>query len=145
MHHHAPARARADDDAEDHGRAGARAVAGFGQRKTIRVVREAHLPPHGLFEILLEGMADQPHGVGVLHQPGRRRDSARHPDPHGAVRTGIPFKCRDHPDQGPDGAVVVVPWRRTPVAGDHLPGVVERDALDFRSPEIDPDAHRDAP
>ena len=76
VHHEPAAGAGADDHAEHHRRSRGGAVGGFGQRETVRVVRQPHRAPERAREIAFKRTADQPGRVGVLDQSGGRRDRA---------------------------------------------------------------------
>jgi len=67
MGHHAATDAGAQDDGEGDGRAGRRAVGGLGQGQAIGVVGEPHGLAQGLLQVGMQGLADEPGGVGVLH------------------------------------------------------------------------------
>src|SRR5262249_55910569 len=75
-----PTDAGTQDDAEDDIRSPGRAVRGFRDRETVRVVLEANGPPESCLEISAQRLPDQPDGVGVFHQSSRWRDGSRNTD-----------------------------------------------------------------
>ncbi len=82
--------ARAENDAEDDIGARRGAISRLGNGETVRVVGQPHGPAEPLLEILMKRPADQPRGVGVLDQPGRRRDGAGNADADRAALAGRP-------------------------------------------------------
>ena len=69
----AAADAGAEDHAEHHPGADARAVDGFGQGKAVGIVGDAHLARQQLLQVLPERPADQTGRVGVLDQAAHAR------------------------------------------------------------------------
>ncbi len=86
--HHTTAGPGPEDDTEDNARAGRRTVARLRQRQAICVVLESDGTVQGSRQILAQRPANQPGGIGVLHQSGCRRDGARHADAHSSSGTG---------------------------------------------------------
>ncbi len=82
----AAADAGARDDAEDNVAAGGGAITRFRQRKAIRVVGDAHVTAECHAQILVERVADQARGVGVLHEAGDGADRAGDSNAHGTAR-----------------------------------------------------------
>ena len=86
-------------DAKDHLRASAGAIGRLGDREAVRVVGNPQRTPKPRFKVLLQRLADQPRGVGVLDEAGRRGDRARNADAH--RRTSPGFGIRDSGFDGP--------------------------------------------
>ncbi len=141
VHHHAAARARPHDHAEDDARSRRRAVGRLGEREAVRVVREAHRPSEKAGEVAVEGLADQPGGVRVLDEAGGGREGARHPDADAAPTAGLRFEVADEAGHRLERRRVVVAGGRHPAPGELRPVVAERHALDLRAAEVEPDPH----
>jgi hypothetical protein len=130
------------DDPEDDGRAGARPIRRLGDGKAIGIIGQAQRPAEGARQILVEGAAVEPGGIGVLDQAGRGRDRSRHADSDEAgAAARLALRLRHHLGDGCQGCLVVLPRRGAPEAasGDALP--VEGEGLDLGAAQIDADAH----
>jgi hypothetical protein len=108
---------RADDHAEHRARAGARAIDGFREGKAVGIVGEADRPAELRLEIALEWPAIEPCGVGVLHEPTRRRQRSRHADADAAVPPAVCSSMCTIPATAADRGGVVVARRRYTMLG----------------------------
>ena len=85
-------------------------------------------------------MADEPGGVGVLHQSGSRGNRAGHPDADGAALARFLLGRADETRERLQRTVVAAP-RRLDAAAEAFRSVgAETDRLDLGSAEIDTDA-----
>ena len=135
-----PARPRTDNDPEDNIGISAGAVRRLRERKTICVVGHAHWPCQRSCQVFVKRSPDQPGGIRILNQTGRRRDGPRDTDAdrapladalfHSMYEIGdrlhrrivIPVRCRD------SCSVALVAIRQ------------QRDGLDFCPADVDTDS-----
>ncbi len=109
VHDHAAAGTRADDDAEDAGRACGRAVAGLRQREAVGVIREPQRPLEQRRQVLGQRLAVQPRGIRVLDEPRRRRQRAGHADADAGLLPDLRLDLANQTGDGDERARVVVP------------------------------------
>ena len=84
------------------------AVDRFRQRETIGVVRKPHARPQPTFEVGSERASVEPGRVGVLNEPGARRDRPGHPDPDpGPGASSFGFQLLDDRDERHQRRLVV--------------------------------------
>ena len=140
LHDDPAAAAGAQDDAEHDAEAGSGAVGGFAQGEAVGVVLDAHLAVEGLADVVVEAVAVQRDGIGVLDQAGGWADHARDADPDRARYSPVWLQHCAH--QSGDGVHGVVVGMR---GGDALPqhlgavGAKDRD-LDFGAAQVDADS-----
>jgi hypothetical protein len=136
IHHNAAAAPRADDQPEHDAAPGRRAVRGLGEGEAIRIVGDAHFAPQQRAEILVERMAVQRVGIGVLHQPGGRRDAARYAHAHGGAHPGLGLGLAHQSGHHLQrGAVASGGWRAA--AQQLLALRVQQEDFGFRAAEVD--------
>src|SRR5436190_3262987 len=133
--HQAAADPRAEDHAEDDVRALAGAVDRLRKREAVGVVVQAHLAAQQPLEVLLERLAGEPGGVGVLDQTRAAREGPWDAD---TDRAGADFR-----HQRSDGLQRrgVIPTRRQHSLAEYLAALVEAQRLDLRAAEINTDSH----
>ena len=100
-------------------RAGAGAIDGLRQGKAVGIVGEPDRAAEMRLEVALERLAVEPRRVGVLHQPARRRQRARHADADRcrSSAAGAFLEHAHHLGRWPDGRAVVVARRRHAMLG----------------------------
>ena len=138
----AAADAGAQDRAEHHLGPGGRAVDRLGQGEAVGVVGETDLAAERGHDVAVERLAVEAGGVGVLDQPRRRRQRARHADPDRGLRAGLVLEAQDHVAHGADRRLVIGGGRLGAVAGRQAAGLVEHGPFDLRAAEVDADSHR---
>ena len=84
VHDDAAAAAGAEDDAEDHAEPGAGAVGRLAEGEAVGVVLDPDLAFERLAHVVVEAMAVQGDGVGVLDQAGGGADDTGDADADGA-------------------------------------------------------------
>src|SRR5688500_13921307 len=141
VHGDAAAGAGPDDHAEDHVGARSRAVRGFRHGETVGVVGDAYVTAQAVPQVIEERLADQPDGVGVLDEPGRRRECAGNADADRRRPAGVAFERSDQRGDRTDGSGVIVAGGVETQARD-LATAIDRNAFDFRPAQIDSDAKR---
>src|SRR5262249_24776377 len=129
-------------DAEDDLAAGSGSVGRFRERKAVRIVGDAHLALERGAQILVEGMADQPCRVALLHQARRRADRAGNGDADRAARDQLAFAAEHEIAHGSDHVAVVFLRRGDAPAHELLATLPKRDDLSLRAAEVDSDAHQ---
>ena len=155
IHHDAAADPGAENDAEHNGRTGSGAIHRFRQGETIGIVGQPHRAAQCHLQIAVEGPADQPGRIGVLHQPGGRGDRARNADADRAAPAQPGFHAGHQIADCGDRRVIIAARCRDTLARQHHPGrpgvrmrshlvphLLQGDDLDFRAAQIDPDPHR---
>ena len=146
VHDHAATRAGADDHAEHAARAGSRTVDRFGQREAVGVVGAAHLAPEPCRQVGGEGVTDEPGGVGVLDQTGRRRDHARHPDPDAGAGAGLPLEPLGERRHRLDRRPIIASRGGDSAFGQRGSARIQRNSRDLGPPKVeshpDPLRHR---
>src|ERR671925_1748991 len=87
--------AGAEDGAEHHRGALCRTVARFGERKAVRVVREADFAPEFRLKIVLQAPTVERRVVRVHHAAAPRGDRSGHADTDRATSAAFLFGLRD--------------------------------------------------
>src|SRR5882724_983060 len=141
-----------DDDADADTRAenggkhdlgpGGGTIGRLGDGKAVGVILQPHGTAKGTREITIQRPTDEPGGVGVLDQPGRRRDGAGNADADRAARANGLLKPGHERGYGGDLAVIVAGRRGGPLAVELAPIGGERDDFELGAAEIDADADR---
>ena len=100
------------------------------------------MPQHRL-EVLLEGLAIETGGIGILEEAGGRRDRARMADTDRQVLTPDGhLEASHYPRDRLQRRPVVALGRRHALARDEAGTLVHDDAFDLGAAQIDADAHR---
>src|SRR4029077_8502591 len=76
----AAADARAGDDSENDVAPGRSAIGRFRERETVGIVGDADISSERCGKVFVQGMADQPRRVRVLHEAGDGRDRSGNRD-----------------------------------------------------------------
>ncbi len=104
LHHQPTAAAGPKNNTENDLRARRGPVRGLRERKTIRIILNAYDAVQRRGQIDIEGMAVQRVRIGILHQPRRRADRTRYPNPDRDANAKPPLclrhqrkNCSDHP------------------------------------------------
>src|SRR5215471_518353 len=139
--HDASTDSGADNDAKNNFGVRTGAVGRFRKRKAVRVVCETHGTAELRLEILKERLSDEPCRVRVLDEARDPRKRARHADADGSAHLRVRFNLGDEVcDRVERRSIVAARGRHAPP--DQFAAVVaQRDSLDLRPAQIDPDAH----
>src|SRR5690606_33263345 len=135
------AASRAENHGTGHFGTGGSAVYGFGQCKTVRVVREPNLASERRAHVSVEIPTIEPDRVRVTHRARARRDRTGRTDADRAASTGLLLDLRDQVTDGAQRTVIVARIRRA-YAREKLSFGVERGRLDLRPAEIHSHSNR---
>ena len=143
VHHDAAADAGAEDDAEDHLRAGAAAVHGLGEGEAVGVVGDFHRTVEDAGEVALQVAAVQPGRVALGDVAGAAVDRAGDADAD-ALDAGARFALEPlhQPADGLEAALVVEARGGDAGAGALGAVGVEHDAFDLGAAVVETQPHR---
>src|SRR5688572_20688015 len=134
-------RAGSEDDTEDDAAARTSAVRRFGEREAVGVVPEAHGAPQVRLDVTSQRPAIQPRRVRVLYETGCGRDRSGDADADARGDADGALEIRHQRRDRRDRLLVAAARRRSANAVLNRARLVEHDALDLRSAEINPNAH----
>ena len=140
-HRQPAAAASAHNDAEHRMRPGGGPVTRLRYGQAVGVVRHPHRPAKPPRQVMINGMADQPDGIGVLHQPRAGRYRARNTHANHTRLAGILFQPADHAGYGLQGGAIVAARRRNTLPGDHRAVIRQDNAFDLAATQVNADTH----
>ncbi len=129
------------DHPENDSRLGGRAVDGFGQRKAVGIVGQANRSPEGSGKVLVQGLADEPGRVCVLHQAAVGRNGTRHTDPNAAAVADPSFELLDQGNDRGKGPVIVFLRGLASLSEYDGAAVIKDGSFDFCAAEINAYTH----
>src|SRR5215468_2623370 len=118
------------------------AIGRLGDGETVGVIMQPHRTAKRAREIAIQRSADEPRGVGVLDEAGGRRDGAGYADADSVGGAEGLLQFGDERGNSGDLAVIVARGSGRPLAIQLAPIRRERDDLELRASEVDPDADR---
>ena len=140
MNHDAAADAGPQNDPEHQSGPGPCPILGLGQSEAIGVIGKPHRTPQRHCQIVIQGFADQPGGVGVLHQTGGGTDGSRHADPHLGRLTQLGLHPLNQIADGGNGRLVRSDGRHPP-PHQFAPLIIQSDGFGLGAAQINADPH----
>ena len=114
------------------------AIGRFGNSQTVCVILDTHQAPKNPLQVLVQGLAVHPGGIGVFHQSGGRGECTGDADTDRGAGSGLGGSFGNQISDRLQGGLIIVTRGGDAVTENNGVVTVEHRNLDLRPAQIDP-------